>query len=92
MTTSLYIDANAYRIGNKNWKWSSYGIHIGKDDNADGLWTPTGWYKNLGDTPKNRHRVYAEMFASYVAVPKAKKTEDDILMRIPRRPGGKRLV
>ena len=63
--TLAYVELNPIRAGlsprSTKHRWTTYWNHIGAERPAfsDALWTPCGWYLELGRTDEERARRYA---------------------------------
>lgn len=74
MTVTLYGDANAFRAGIVEdplaHEWSTGPLHAGREGSRMAkLWTPSVWYRRLGDSPQERSTAYAKLMTAYAAVP-----------------------
>jgi putative transposase len=65
-----YVELNPVRAGMRDdpiYRWSTYALHVGRGDEASvprRIWTPSTWYRALGDSPAQRAHRYAEWVAA----------------------------
>jgi putative transposase len=62
---TAYIELNPVRAGMRDdprdYRYSTYGLHVdGRCDVPPSLWTPSPWYRSLGDTIQERARRYRD--------------------------------
>lgn len=73
---TVYCDTNAYRAGRaevaEEHPWSTVGLHAGLPHLSkipSRIWTPSAWYRGLGDTDVERARQYRVCLDEYLARP-----------------------
>jgi putative transposase len=101
--TNVYVELNPVRAGICNdpgaYRWSTYAMHAGygsADDFVRAVWTPSSWFRSLGENEPTRSLVYTDWFEHYrrrdewkeVASGPARSTDRRRLERPDRRRAG----
>jgi len=90
--TSVYIELNPVKAGicrnADEYRWSTYAMHAGygaADDSVRDAWTPSSWFRSLGDDEVTRSLVYADWFEHYRRRDEWKEVASETVRRSDRK-------